>query len=325
MVQLRGKRRTGFTLIELLVVIAIIAVLIGLLLPAVQKVREAASRAKCTNNVKQMALAWHTHESALGYFPTGGYHYFSFPNGPKPAMRRPDFLDYRNTANQTGGWLYQILPYVEQDAIWRVTDVTTLNRAIVNVAVCPSRGVRLYEFDPNYLNIPAPRYITDYAANFGTANEDTFPHNGMLVKGVLTQSQYALEGGPLTVLDVVDGTSNTMVLAEKYLSTERYSTSGWAMDAWEVGAATPTARRVSRNRPPKFDGDRSWFASAGCPTDIVNGANCASVIERMGGPHSSGIVAGFADGSVRNISFDIDPLMYEFLGVRNDGQVINIQ
>src|SRR3954468_2355351 len=103
----RAKR--GFTLIELLVVIAIIAILIGLLLPAVQKVREAAARMQCSNNLKQMGIAMHSCHDANGYFPTGGWGW-NWMGDPTRGSGK----------SQPGGWIFSILPYVEQDNVYRL-------------------------------------------------------------------------------------------------------------------------------------------------------------------------------------------------------------
>src|SRR5712672_541299 len=165
-----ARYANGFTLVELLVVIAIIGILVALLLPAIQAARESARRAQCQNQLKQIGLAMHNHISSLSVFPTGG-------DGYNPDIR--NYLtgtDVNNPANSTGvpngpnkqglGWGYQLLPYLEEDALKGITTMGRLASAKVPLYFCPSRRAegKSAVFSQPVVGIILPYLLTDYAA-----------------------------------------------------------------------------------------------------------------------------------------------------------------
>jgi prepilin-type N-terminal cleavage/methylation domain-containing protein/prepilin-type processing-associated H-X9-DG protein len=265
--------RRGFTLIELLVVIAIIAVLIGLLLPAVQKVREAAARIKCANNLKQIGLATHNFLDVYSFLPTNG--------GPAPGQVNVISTDgeWWGLADRTAPsdrqpacWAYLILPYLEQGNVVAQDD----QAARLILFLCPTRGrdqpQPVPAVDPVFGDTYAcsgrnPWALTDYAANwFLLVNR--WPAGGC-----------PSAGPPLRLAAVVDGTSNTLMVGEKALDTREYNTGGWYYNE------------------PIFSGGSSGTARRG--TSIAPDASGASFQWNWGSPHPSGAQFVWADGSVR--------------------------
>jgi prepilin-type N-terminal cleavage/methylation domain-containing protein/prepilin-type processing-associated H-X9-DG protein len=284
------RSHRAFTLIELLVVIAIIGVLIALLLPAVQKVREAANRMTCKNNLKQIGLAFQNHHDTYGYFPTGGWDW-SFPPtivGGQPAVG----------ADQQAGWGYQILPFLEGDNAWKggqgATDQDRILVAIRTpnkVFFCPSRRPpQTVTFsDPGYLNgLSATHALCDYAASN------------------LEESGVVQAVDPVRIADITDGTTNTLMVGEKrinlsYLGQRQVAddigyTSGWGGD---------TIRSVGQSPLPDYFGTE--------PEEQLFGSS-----------HPGRFNAVFADGSVRTIAYDIDPDIFYLLGDISDGEVIDL-
>src|SRR5262245_1313300 len=297
----RPTRRRGFTLIELLVVIAIIAVLIGLLLPAVQKVREAAARSRCQNNLKQIALGCHNYHDTYkrltpGVTTSGTYSYWS--------------------------WMAMILPYVEQDNLYKQAEAYAKTvssnpwspnpalRVVVPIYTCPSDLRPLTATDAGGLTIA----FTSYMGVSGTSG------NGPTADGVL----YARSSVRLT--DIKDGTANTLMVGERPPSKDLWY--GWWFAGWGYNG-TGTGDVVLGSTETGYCSSVWTYAGNTpyrCPTTKI-GLQPGSVFDDCDQMHFWSLHAGganfaLADGSVRFVTDSANSVL-PALCTRNGGETAN--
>lgn len=332
---MRSRRSGGFTLIELLVVIAIIGILIGLLLPAVQKVREAAARAKCQNNLKQLGLALHNHHDANGVLPPGNYGKVAFGYS----------------------WFVPILPYIEQgntharlihdqtllDTIATIGQDNYTNAAYPNHAgtiskfrsplvVCPSSPMPLIltgsyssagHVTPSYAGVAG---AADFSGTNRCPGSVTEPNcrNGTLYSNV--------DGSPtlLKLNHISDGTSNVLTIGEQ--SSWGWTTNsmgdvlrnecraggrfGWATGGTATGAGGGRRQNIVIVKRP--------LGSLECGRPLYDGAVQVSDLDNttaFRSSHGAGANFCFADGSVRWLNESIPFDTYRALAIRDSGRV----
>ncbi len=318
---IRRKRLSapnGFTLIELLVVIAIIAVLIGLLLPAVQKIREAANRMSCTNNLKQLGLACHTFHDSYGWLPVA------------------------RTGDWGATWAMLLLQFIEQQAAFDAKlvnahgtqpltlayptyfDATASSQQIqIKTYYCPSRqslrlsvdvpgltggssnGDRASASSASWRLVHMPGACSDYAACNG---ETPGSANGAIIQGTRDLTTYPYKWASLVPLAAItDGTSNTFMFGEKHIRPQYYQTKYPDGD----------------NSIYNSDDGLTYQRAAGASYPLALGSQDPALPgDRFGSYHPGVCNFVFADGSVHAVQVNIDGPTLQRLAMRNDGQVI---
>ncbi len=323
------RSRRGFTLIELLVVIAIIAILIGLLLPAVQKVRDAAARSQCQNNLKQMGLALHNFHDVRGFLPAGG---------------QSDTTPYGTGPNGVWGsaWTVFILPYVEQENLFKSFTFTggsgwgnsagnNCNRASnvkIPVYTCPASSAPKNARSPyTGTNVQACHYAGISGAVSGlipgyTETRTATPAGsaGCCSGGIASAGGILFPAGNISMTSIKDGTSNTMAIADQNESIrlgngqEVFWTGsaqhgfmiGWHNNqspngSWNNGGDNRTFQMTTIRYQIN---QRNWPQISGAPGNCNAYGICDNVSTNLPllSNHAGGVNAVFADGSVRFLS-----------------------
>ncbi len=322
----RAHERRGFTLIELLVVIAIIAILIALLVPAVQKVREAAARTTCQNNLKQLALGCHGFNDTFKYLP-------------------PNYLDGYGVTNHGWSWIAMILPYIEQGDLFNKANLGThgangtpasrldvsggtILTSPIGMLRCPSdKDFDVMIWTDRADVAPTPVAISNYkgvaGANWewgnalwnpgynpnGSASDQEGLDNG---NGIFYRSSGTGDPGlvgtytakKISLLLIPDGTSNTFMIGESLPARSQW-TGAWA---------------YSNN----VNGTCAIYPNAPLTTGLTIAPGTWGDNYSFHSNHSDGLHFAFADGTVRFISNDINVALYRQLATRNGGEVVTV-
>jgi prepilin-type N-terminal cleavage/methylation domain-containing protein/prepilin-type processing-associated H-X9-DG protein len=334
--------RRGFTLIELLVVIAIIAILIGLLLPAVQKVREAAARMSCQNNLKQLGLGLHNYHDVASKLPPGGANDQAAFGGTGAG----------GTGQWGSSWMVYILPHIEQNALYskwqfsgssgafNATNNAAANGVQIKTFFCPSSPLAKGPASSNASSAYANYVCIAGAANGILTGYTESRVNALPCAGVVGGGGMLPPNGQVTLVGVTDGTSNTIALSEhsNFLKDTAGAKQEWRASqlwGWYLGVKSPGI-------PPQFDnngGDNrqpngttirytiNYTPSGGWTNDISGvgvgqSGNCVGANIPLNSTHSGGVNVVYGDGSVRFLNDSTPLAVLAALAIRDDGQVI---
>ncbi|MGI9427609.1 MAG: DUF1559 domain-containing protein [Bythopirellula sp.] len=329
----------GFTLVELLVVLAIIGMLAALLLPAIQAAREAARRGQCQNHLKQLGLAFLSHESAQSFLPTGGW----VQKGTRWAWAGVPGRGFG--LRQPGGWGYTTLPFLEQQSLFDLGKGSSGDAFLeaggkrittaLPVHYCPSRRtaqtypntiVKLKPYDHYGWNRPELVAKADYAANLGDRTQswpsgkvpesleeadNHFDWSGVVVDSRSLHSGISFSFSCIELREIADGLSCTYMIGEKQMNPVLYETGKSHGDDGTVYAChnSDTHRSTHSKFAPQQDrdppGTKDYYGS-------------------FGSAHVSGFHMAMCDGSVRSISYSINTAIHQAMGTRSGGELVQV-